>query len=84
MSSMVLAITGVKLYSPNSFPLLQMTLLILPTVSSAAVKKTFQVMLLPLVLLAKIECATDRSWSSSNSNRVNEMIKAIDFSIGFC
>ena len=38
MSSMMLALTGVKLYSPNSFPLLQMTPLILPTVSLAAEK----------------------------------------------
>ena len=36
MSSMMLAFTEVKLYSPNSFPLLQMTMLILPTVSLAA------------------------------------------------
>ena len=46
MSSMMLALTGVKLYSPNSFPLLQMTPLILPTVSFTAEKKTFMVMLL--------------------------------------
>ena len=38
MRSMLLALTGVKLYSPNSFPLLQMTPLILPTVSLAAEK----------------------------------------------
>ena len=50
MSSMMLALTGVKIYSPDSSPLLQMTPLILPTVSLAAEKKTFRVMLLPLVL----------------------------------
>ena len=49
MNSMMLALTGVQLYSPNSFPLLQMTPLILP-----AAEKTFKVMLLPLVLLANI------------------------------
>ena len=38
MSSMILAFTGVKLHSPNSFPLLQITPLILPPVSSAAEK----------------------------------------------
>ena len=38
MSSMMLALTGVKLYSLNSFPLMQMTPLILPTVSLAAEK----------------------------------------------
>ena len=42
MSSMMLALTGVKLYSPNSFPLLQMAPLILPTVSLAAKKKNVQ------------------------------------------
>ena len=34
----MLALTGVKLYSPNSFPWLQMTPLILTTVSLAAEK----------------------------------------------
>ena len=38
VSSMMLALTGVKLYSPNSFPLLQMTKLILQTVALAAGK----------------------------------------------
>ena len=38
MSSMMLALTGVKVYSPNSCPLLQMTPLILTTVSLAAEK----------------------------------------------
>ena len=38
MSSMTLELTGVKSYSPNSFRLLQITLLILPTVSLAAEK----------------------------------------------
>ena len=50
ISSMILALTGVKLYSPNSFPLLQMTPLILP-------KRTSRVMLLPMVLLADNDCA---------------------------
>ena len=71
MSSMMLALTGVKLYSPISFLLLQMTPLILPTVSLAA-EKTFRVILLPLVLLANNECAIERTGSSSNSNRVND------------
>ena len=35
----MLALTRVKLYSPNSFPWLQMTPLILPTVSMAAKKR---------------------------------------------
>ena len=39
MSSMMLELTGVKLYSPNSFPLLQMIPFILPTVSLATEKK---------------------------------------------
>ena len=50
MSSIMLALTGVKLYAPNSFQLLQMTPLILPTVSLAAEKTPFRVMLLPLLL----------------------------------
>ena len=45
----MLALTLVKLFSPNSFSLLQITPLILPTVSLAVEKKTFMVMLLPLV-----------------------------------
>ena len=40
MSSMMVVFTGVKLYSLNSFPLLQMIPLILPTVSLAAEKKS--------------------------------------------
>ena len=59
-----------KLYSPNSFPLLQMTPLILPTVSFAAEKITFMVMVLPLVLFSVNDCAIDRTGSSSNSNMV--------------
>ena len=47
-----------------------MTPLILPTMSMAAVK-TFRVIMLPLVLLANNDCEIDRTWSSSNSNRVN-------------
>ena len=39
MSSMMLALTEVKLFSPNLFPLLQMTPLIIPTVSLVAEKK---------------------------------------------
>ena len=66
----MLALTGLKLYSLNSFPLLQMTPLILPTVSLAAEKKTFRVMLLPLVVLANNGCAIDRTGLSSNSNRL--------------
>ena len=73
MSSMMLALTGFILYSPNSFPLLQMASLILPTVSLPG----FRVMLLLLVLLANNDCAIDRTGSSSNYNRVN-------VSIGFC
>ena len=71
ISSMMLALTGVKLYSSNSFPLLQMTPLILPMVSMAAEKKTFRVMLLPVVILANNDCAMDRTGPSSNSNRIN-------------
>ena len=71
MSSMMLALTGVKLNSPNSFPLLQMTPLNLPTVSLAAEKKTFRVMLLPFVILAYNKYAIERTGSSSNSNRIN-------------
>ena len=37
----MLALTGVKSYSPNSFPLLQLIPFILPTVSLAA-EKTVQ------------------------------------------
>ena len=57
---MILALTGVKLYSPNPFPLLQMTPLILPTVSLAA-ENSFRVMVLPLVLLANNDCTIDRN-----------------------
>ena len=42
----MLALTGIKLYSPNSFPLLQMTSLVLPTVSLTSEKKTFRFILL--------------------------------------
>ena len=68
----MLALTGVKIYSPNSFPLLQMTPLILQTMSLAA-EKMFRVILLPLVLLANNDFAIDRTGSStcSDSNRVN-------------
>ena len=71
MSSMMLALTGVKLYSANSSPFLQMTPMILPTVSLAA-EKTFRVMLLPLVLMADMDCSIDRTGMSGNSNRVND------------
>ena len=71
ISSMMLTFTGVKLYSPNSFPLLQMTPRILPTVSLAA-EKTFRVMMLPLLLLAYNDGSFDRTGSSSNSNKVND------------
>ena len=64
----MLALTGVKLYSPNSFPLLQTIPFILPRVSLAAEKKEFRVMLLPSVLLADNDCATDRAVSSNNPN----------------
>ena len=40
-SRMMLALNGVKLYSLNAFQLLQMTLLILPTVSLAAEKNGY-------------------------------------------
>ena len=60
----MLAFTGVRLYSPNSFSLLQMTPLILPTVSLAVEKKPFRIITLPLVLLAKNDCANDRTGSS--------------------
>ena len=39
MSSMMLPLTGVKSYFPNSFPLLQVKPFILPTVSLVAEKK---------------------------------------------
>ena len=68
---LMMALNGVKLYSPNSFPLLQMTLLILPTVSLAVEKKEFRVM----VLLADNDCAIDRIGSSSNFIRVNDKRK---------
>ena len=71
MSSMMLSLNGVKLFSPHSFTLLQMTPLILQTVSLAA-QKTFRVMLLPLVFLANNDCGIDRTGSSSNSNTVND------------
>ena len=57
MNSTILVLIGVKLYSPIPFPLLQMTPLILITVSLATENKTFRVMLLPLVLLANNDCA---------------------------
>ena len=38
MSSMIQELTGVKLYSPNFFPLLQITPFILPTMSMAPEK----------------------------------------------
>ena len=62
----------VKVIFSKLFPLLQMTPLILPTVSWLPKKKTFRVMLLPLVLLAYNNCAIDRAGSSSNFNRVND------------
>ena len=57
MNNAILVLIGVKLYSPIPFPLLQMTPLILLTVSLATENKTFRVMLLPLVLLANNDCA---------------------------
>ena len=39
--------------------------------SFAAEKNTFRVMLLPMVLLANYDCASDRTGSSSNSYRFN-------------
>ena len=68
----MLALTGVKSYFPNSFPLLQVKPFILPTVSLVAEKNTFRIMLLPLVLSANNDCAIDdRTGSSNNSNWVN-------------
>ena len=67
---MMLALTAVKLYFPNSFPLLQVKPFILPTVLLAA-DKTLRIMVLPLVLLANSDCAIDKTWSSSNSNIIN-------------
>ena len=64
----MLALTGVKLYSPNSLALLQMTTLILPTLS--LVEKTFRVRLLPTVRIGNYYCAIDRRGSSSSSKRV--------------
>ena len=64
-------LTGLNLYSPDSFPWLQMTPLILPTVSLAAEKKTFRVMLLPSMLLANNDYAI-RTVSRRNSSRVND------------
>ena len=62
--------------SAKSFQLLQMTLLILPTVSLAAEKtfvKGYDVTFgMCLVLLANIDCAIDRTGSSRNANRVND------------
>ena len=57
MSSMMLALTGVKLYSLNSFPLLQMTPLILPTVSIGC-RKNVQGYV--VTFGASINCAIDR------------------------
>ena len=69
--SMMLALNGVKLYFPNSFPLLQVKLFILPTMS-LAVEKTYRIMLLTLMILANKNRATDRTGSSSNSNKVSD------------
>ena len=54
----MLALTGVKLYSQNSPPLLQIIVIpfIIPTVSLAA-EKQFRVMMLPLVLLTENDCS---------------------------
>ena len=57
MSSMTLALTGV-IYYPNSFPLLQMTPLILPTVSLAA-ETNVQGNICMLLPLANNDCAID-------------------------
>ena len=54
----MLALTGVKLYSPNLSLLLQMTLWILPTMSLAA-EKNVHGYVLTLVLLVNNECAID-------------------------
>ena len=69
--SMMLALNVVKLYFPNSFPLLQVKLFILPTMS-LAVEKTYRIMLLTLMILANKNRAIDRTGSSSNSNKVSD------------
>ena len=69
--SMMLALNGVILYFPNSFPLLQVKLFILPTMS-LAVENTFRIMLLTLMLLANNSRAIDRTGSSSNFNKVSD------------
>ena len=71
MSSMMLALTLVRLYSPNSFQLFYQQCHWLS-------KRTFRVMLLPIVLLANNDYAIDRTGSRSNSS------KKVDLSIGFC
>ena len=58
--SMMLALTGVTLYAPNSFTLLQMTPLILPTVSLAA-EKIVQGYVVTFVAMANNDCAIDRT-----------------------
>ena len=70
MSSMMLELTGVKLYFPNSFPLLQMTPFILPMVPLAAEKKRsglccYLWCFWLIMIVQLIE-------QGSNSNRVNE------------
>ena len=73
MRSIMLALTGVKLHSPNSSPLLQTTPFILPTASLVAKKKTtFKFMLLTLVLFANDDYVIDRTVSRSISNKVND------------
>ena len=71
-------IKWVKLYFPNSFPLLQVKLFLLPTMSLAA-ENTFRIMLSTLMLLAKnnnnnnnTHRAIDRTGSSSNSNNASD------------
>ena len=71
MSSMILALTEVKLYFPKFVPIVA-SKAVHPTDSGIGCQKTSRIMLLRLVLLANNDCAINRAGSSSNSNGVND------------
>ena len=78
LMNMMLALNGVKLYFPNSFPFLQVKLFILPTMSLAAEKHVldyavnFDCYWLIIIMNFDNHRAIDRTGSSSNSNKAND------------
>ena len=66
----MLALTLVRLYSPNSFPLFYQRCHWLS-------KRTYRVMLLPMALLANNDCAIETTGSSSNSLKAVGLLDSV-------